>query len=77
MSFSYDEIALDKSTGHDLDIVVDRLQTSSDNKTRLTESLMAALELGEGICILHDIDSKDEELLSTKAYSSVWQLFVF
>ncbi|MCE5295057.1 MAG: excinuclease ABC subunit UvrA, partial [Chlamydiales bacterium] len=64
-----EEISLDKSTGHDLDIVVDRLQTSGDNKTRLTESLLAALELGEGICILYDIDSKEEELLSTKAYS--------
>ena len=45
-----DDIALDKSTSHDLDIVIDRLEIGADNKTRLTESLMAALELGDGVC---------------------------
>ncbi len=64
-----DDIALDKSTSHDLDIVVDRLVIGADNKTRLTESLLAALELGDGVAILYDVDSHDERLLSTKAFS--------
>ncbi len=64
-----DDISLDKSASHDLDIVIDRLSISKNDKTRLTESLMAALELGDGMCILYDPDSHEEELLSTKAYS--------
>lgn len=64
-----DAIELDKTTSHDLDIVIDRLQLTKSNKMRLAESLLMALELGEGVSILYNADTKEEELLSTKAYS--------
>src|SRR5262249_49529072 len=51
-----EDIELDKTTSHDLDIVIDRLQLTQANKMRLVESLMTALELGDGIAILYNND---------------------
>ncbi len=43
-----DEIILDRSKAHDLDVVVDRIQLKEGIKGRLTDSVELALKLGEG-----------------------------
>jgi excinuclease ABC subunit A len=43
-----DEIELDRSRMHDLDVVVDRLTLKDGIKSRLTDSVELALKLGEG-----------------------------
>ena len=43
-----DEIELDRSKAHDLDVVVDRLVLKEGLKGRLTDSVELALKLGEG-----------------------------
>ncbi|MBS0655940.1 MAG: excinuclease ABC subunit A, partial [Verrucomicrobia bacterium] len=64
------EIPLDKSSSHDVDIVIDRIEITPDIRARLTESIFMAIEIGEGSCIVLDADSGDEQLLSTKAYAA-------
>src|SRR5262249_24425210 len=43
-----DEIVLDRSRAHDLDVVVDRIVVKDGVKGRLTDSVELALKLGEG-----------------------------
>jgi excinuclease ABC subunit A len=43
-----DEIVLDRTRPHDLDVVVDRLVVKEGLKGRLTDSVELALKLGEG-----------------------------
>jgi excinuclease ABC subunit A len=43
-----DEISLDRSKVHDLDVVVDRIQLKDGIKGRLTESVELALKVGDG-----------------------------
>jgi excinuclease ABC subunit A len=43
-----DEVVLDRSKAHDLDVVVDRIQLKEGVKGRLTDSVELALRLGEG-----------------------------
>jgi excinuclease ABC subunit A len=43
-----DELELDRSRAHDLDVVVDRLVLKEGLKARLTDSVELALKLGEG-----------------------------
>ena len=53
-----EEIQLDKNIKHSIDIVVDRLSAKEGIKRRLTDSLEAALALGEGYANI-DIIGKD------------------
>ncbi len=48
-----DEIELDRSKLHDLDVVVDRLVLKEGIKGRLTDSVELALKLGEGRMLAH------------------------
>jgi len=64
-----DDISLDKSHSHDLDIVVDRIDIKPDQLSRVAESVTTALELGGGSCIIFDHETKEEQLYSTRAYS--------
>ncbi len=64
-----DTITLDGNVNHDVDIVIDRLTVSSDNQSRIAESLTHALELGNGICSVLNHDSHEERLFSMHAYS--------
>lgn len=64
-----DNIQLDKSASHDLDIVIDRLTLNAESRSRLTESLLLALEFGDGVVQVFNADTNEEELYSTKAYS--------
>lgn len=65
-----DDIGLDKALAHNLDIVVDRLELTEQNKNRVTESLLMALELSSGSCIVYDPDSDQEYYFSKHGYSA-------
>jgi excinuclease ABC subunit A len=53
-----DEIELDRSRSHDLDVVVDRIVLKDGLKGRLTDSVELALKLGEGRLL---VQSGDDE----------------
>ncbi|WP_438020838.1 excinuclease ABC subunit UvrA [Sorangium sp. So ce315] len=56
-----DEIVLDRTRAHDLDVVVDRIVVKEGIKGRLTDSVELALKLGEGR-LLVDISSEGMKL---------------
>jgi len=60
---------LDKNKSHTIEIVVDRLKVNAENQERLTDSVLAALELGHGMLICQNHDSQTESFYSTHAYS--------
>ncbi len=64
-----EDLLLDPTVAHDVDLVIDRLQISEDNKTRITEAVQTALDLGKGILSILEVDSKQEKLFSKHAYS--------
>lgn len=49
-----EEVILDPKVGHDVDIVVDRLVVNGENRSRIAESVSAALELGKGVFSVDD-----------------------
>ena len=54
-----DDIALDKNRKHDIAIVVDRVKSGPDARSRIVESIETALETGSGTMLV-DIDRGDE-----------------
>ena len=64
-----EEIAVDKSSAHDIDLVVDRLVLTKEEKPRLTEAVSQALELGNGIMSVLDTKTGVETLFSQHAYA--------
>ena len=61
-----EEIDLDKNKKHDIDVIVDRMLKSADNRSRLHDSLENALKLADGMCVVH---SGDEDLLFSSNYA--------
>lgn len=64
-----EEITLDGSVAHDIDIVVDRIEISPDNQSRLAESVTQALSLSQGECITITSTGEDERFFSMHAFS--------
>lgn len=64
-----DEITLDGTRAHDVDIVIDRLVVEPENFSRISESILSALNFGQGVCSVLDADSLEETLFSMHAYS--------
>jgi excinuclease ABC subunit A len=66
--YSIDEamdMTLDKKKKHTIDIVIDRLKVEAKVDTqRLTESLETALDLSDGLVIIHNSDEEKDTLLS-------------
>lgn len=58
-----DEITLEKNKKHDIDIVVDRIIVADKSRSRLFDSLEAALRLAEGYAVI-DVIGGDEILFS-------------
>lgn len=54
-----EEIKLEKNIKHTIEIVIDRIVIKEGINSRLSDSLEAALKLGEGIAILNVINGKD------------------
>ncbi len=61
-----DEIKLDKNIKHNIEIVVDRIVIKDDIEGRLSESVELAIEHGDGLVNVINIDSGEEKLYSTK-----------
>jgi excinuclease ABC subunit A len=57
---SEDVQALDKKKKHTVEVVVDRLVCSKESQSRLTESVEAALKLGEGMLIAQRESGRDQ-----------------
>lgn len=59
-----EELTLDKNKKHTVEAVIDRLIVEPEIAKRLTESVENALNLGEGVMILFNNDTKDEQVFS-------------
>lgn len=57
---------LDKKFKHTIEIVVDRLTNDEANQSRLAQSVEQALELGKETVIIHNADTKHDQLLSQR-----------
>lgn len=57
-------LVLDRQKKHSIDVVVDRLVIGSEVKTRLADSLETALDLGNGLVIVEEVEKKKEHLFS-------------
>ncbi len=66
-----EEISLDKSKHHDIDIVIDRVVIEENNRSRIKEAITSSLDLGSGLMtLLIQTDNKEEEILFSEfAYS--------
>ncbi|MBR1657341.1 MAG: excinuclease ABC subunit UvrA [Synergistaceae bacterium] len=62
-----EEISLDKNKRHNIEIVIDRLKISQDKRTRIAESVEAALKLSGGYVLIHP--EGREEYTMTENYS--------
>ncbi|MAG29138.1 excinuclease ABC subunit A [bacterium] len=59
---------LDKQKKHTIEVVVDRLvvkaKPSADDRSRMADSLETALELGDGLVIINEVDTDNDTLYS-------------
>lgn len=69
MAIIGEQIALDGNVNHDIDIVVDRLVVNESNQSRIAEAITTALALADGVCLLLEPESGEEELFSMHAFS--------
>ncbi|MDR1176894.1 MAG: excinuclease ABC subunit UvrA [Treponema sp.] len=63
-----EEIKLDKQKKHSIEIIIDRLVIGKDIRTRLAESVEAALDAADGIMValIHGSDGDTEQFFSQK-----------
>lgn len=59
-----DDFILDKNRKHDIDAVIDRLVIDVKNRKRISESVEQALNLGEGLIYILNVDKKHEQIFS-------------
>lgn len=64
-----EEIALDGTVAHTIDIVIDRLVVGEEHNSRIAEAITNALNFGAGVCSIYDPDKEEETLFSMHAYS--------
>lgn len=64
-----EEITLDGNVAHNVDIVIDRIAIEASNLSRIAESITSALNLGNGICSVLNVDTDEEQLFSMHAFS--------
>lgn len=64
-----DELNLEKNIAHTVDIVVDRISVTKENKGRIFEAIEMALEVGKGVISVIDVEKDEELLFSEHAYS--------
>ncbi|KUK13188.1 MAG: UvrABC system protein A, partial [bacterium 42_11] len=62
-----EEISLDKSKKHDIDVVIDRLVVSEENRSRVYDSVEQALRLSKGLVLILTQDG--EELLFSERFA--------
>jgi excinuclease ABC subunit A len=66
-----EDLRVDRNKKHNLEVVVDRIILGQDdqektdsNKPRLADSIETALDLGEGIIIIHEMDKQKDYIFS-------------
>lgn len=64
-----EEIALDGSVAHDVDVIVDRIVVKPKEMSRIAETVTLALEVGQGVCEVAEMDSGSTSLFSMHAFS--------
>jgi excinuclease ABC subunit A len=64
-----EEVKVDGKVAHDVDIVIDRLAVRPEEENRLSEGIITALEIGQGLMSLFQPDEGMETLYSQHAYS--------
>lgn len=64
-----DEVSVNESKAHDVDLVIDRFVIEKENESRIKEAILQGLELGKGVVVLLDVESNKEQLFSKYAYS--------
>ena len=62
-----DEISLEKTKKHNIDVVVDRLIIKEDIRSRLNEAIELAVKLSKGKCVIDVVGS--EEILMSEKYA--------
>ena len=66
-SYEFDELPkLKKTEKHNIDVVIDRLKSRTDQTQRLAESFEAALRLADSKAIALEMDTEKEHLFSAK-----------
>lgn len=65
-----EEINLDGKIAHDIDLVIDRLVLKKDEHKRFTEAVTRALEAGQGVMSVFNVETNEEKLFSEHAYSA-------
>jgi excinuclease ABC subunit A len=66
-----DEIVLDRTRPHDLDVVVDRIVVKDGVKSRLTDSVELSLKLGEGRLLVDLVGSGQEPLWMSERFACI------
>jgi excinuclease ABC subunit A len=62
-------IKIDGKVAHDIDIVIDRLSLRPEDDHRLAEAVTQALEVGQGLMSVLEVDKEKEVLFSQHAFS--------
>ena len=57
---------LDKQKKHTIEVIVDRLKPSSEERSRLFESVQGALKVGDGTMVAYFVDEADEKFYSQR-----------
>ncbi len=64
-----EEVKIDGKVAHDIDIVIDRLSVRPEEDNRLAEAVNQALENGQGLMSILEVDNGKETLFSQHAFS--------
>lgn len=64
-----DEVSLDRNIAHDIDVVIDRIQVTPENASRIAESITSGLQFGNGVLTVLNVDTDEERLFSMHAFS--------
>jgi len=59
-----EEIKLEKTKKHTIELVLDRVIIKSNSRSRIADSVALALKKGEGVVIINDIDKNQDHLFS-------------
>ncbi|MCR8613431.1 MAG: excinuclease ABC subunit UvrA [Mycoplasma sp.] len=59
-----DEIKLEKNKKHNIDVIVDRVVLNDESRSRISEGIEIALEHGNGLVKILNVDTKEEKLFS-------------
>jgi len=59
-----EDLELDKKKKHNIEVMVDRMIVEPENSQRLAESIESALNLGEGVVFIQNVNTEEEQIFS-------------